>query len=315
MAIDVPKVKYTGSIRQIPVGKGNKAFTVGGESAYPFYFFEGDMPNKPRIAFEVLDSQPDDWADALAEVYKDVWNDPVAWSKKCIGEFNADAIMLSLKSTDPNGANMGADEAAQIVKKVADAIDVPLIIWGSGNADKDAEVLRKVAEVCEGKNLIIGPIVEANHKTVGAGAIGFGHTVIASTPIDVNLAKQLNILLTQLGVQEDKIIIDPTTGAVGYGLEYSYSVMERIRMAALAQDDEKLAFPMINVLGNEVWKTKEAKISKEEAPDMGDAKKRAILLEAVSAMLFLLAGSSILVLRHPESAKLVREIINELTEG
>lgn len=315
MAIQVPKVKYTGSIRQIPVGKGDKVFKVGGETAYPFHGFEGTMTNKPRIAFEVLDYEPDDWADTLAEVYKDVWKDPAAWAKKCVSEFGADAIVLSLKSTDPNGANKSADEAAATTKKVAEAISVPLIVWGCGNAEKDAEVLRKVSELCEGKNLTIGPVVESNHKTIGAGAIGFGHAVIASTPIDVNLAKQLNILLTQLGVQEDKILIDPTTGGVGYGLEYTYSVMERIRMAALAQDDEKLAFPMINNVGTETWKTKEAKIGKQEAPTFGDARNRGIILEALSAMLFLLAGSDLLVMRHPESVKLVREIVDELLAG
>jgi acetyl-CoA decarbonylase/synthase complex subunit delta len=215
--------------------------------------------------------------------------------------------------TDPNGLNRGADESAEVVKKVADAVDVPLIVWGTANHDKDTEVLGKVAEVCQGKDLIIGPVEDGDYKKIGAAAIGYQHTVIASTPIDVNLAKQLNILLGNLGVADDKLVIDPTTSSIGYGIEYCYSVMERIRVAALAQQDEKLQFPIICNISKEVWKAKEAGIPEGEEPTLGDAKKRGILLEAMSAMVLLLAGADILVMRHPEAIKLIREVIAELT--
>jgi acetyl-CoA decarbonylase/synthase complex subunit delta len=222
-------------------------------------------------------------------------------------------ICLQLLSTDPNGQNRPADEAAQVAKKVADAIDVPLIVWGTANHDKDTEVLRAVAELCQDKSLILGPVEEADHKKIGAAAIGYKHTVIASTPIDINLAKQLNILLGNLGVSDDLLAMDPTVSSIGYGLEYCYSVMERMRMAALTQQDAKLQFPIICNMAKEVWKTKEAKIAEADDPKMGDAKKRGILLEAMSATALLLAGADVLIMRHPDAIKLVREMITDLS--
>jgi len=311
--IEIPKTAYSGKIREVKLGKGDKAVTVGGETCYPFYLFEGEMPNLPRIAMEVYDSPPQEWAQAALEPFAGVTDDPVAWARKCISDYGAEMICLQLLSTDPNGLDRGADEAAEVVKKVADAIDVPLIVWGTAKHDKDTEVLRKVAEVCQGKNLIIGPVEEGDHKKIGAAAIGYHHTVAASTPIDINLAKQLNILLGNLGVPDSLLVMDPTVSGIGYGIEYCYSVMERDRMAALTQQDEKLQSPLIGNVGKEAWKTKEAKISEAEDPKLGDAKKRGILLEAMSAMCLLLAGADVLIMRHPEAIKLIREMISELT--
>jgi len=172
MTFEVPKTSYTGKIKEITLGKGDKAVTVGGETAYPFYLFEGEMPRLPIIAMEVYDCPPEEWAEAALEPFAGVTNDPVAWAKKCIADYGAEMICLQLESTDPNGLDRGADEAAEVVKKVADAIDVPLIVWGTANHDKDIAVLTKVAEVCQNKNLIIGPVEEANYKRIGAGAIG-----------------------------------------------------------------------------------------------------------------------------------------------
>jgi acetyl-CoA decarbonylase/synthase complex subunit delta len=313
MTFEVPKIPYSGIIKEIKLGKGDKSVTVGGQSSYPFHLFEGEMPNPPRIAMEIWDSQPENWPEAALEPFAGVTDDPVAWAKKCVDEYGAEMLCLQMVGTDPNGLNRGADESAEVVKKVADAVDVPLIVWGTANHDKDTEVLGKVAEVCQGKDLIIGPVEDGNYKKIGAAAIGYQHTVIASTPIDVNLAKQLNILLGNLGVANDKLVIDPTTSSIGYGIEYCYSVMERIRVAALAQQDEKLQFPIICNISKEVWKAKETKIPEAEEPALGDAKKRGILLEAMSAMVLLLAGADILVMRHPEAIRLIREIITELT--
>jgi acetyl-CoA decarbonylase/synthase complex subunit delta len=260
---------------------------------------------------EVYDVLPEDWPETALEPFRDVVHDPVAWARKCVETYGAELIALQLVSTDPNGLNRPAEEAVETVKKVATSIEVPLIVWGSANAEKDGDVLRKVAEACDGMNLIIGPVVEGNYKQVGAGAIAYRHTVIASSPIDINLAKQLNILMGNLGIPDGQIIVDPTTGGLGYGIEYTYSVMERDRMAALNQQDERLQFPIICNMAREVWKTKEAKASAEEAPALGDPKKRGILMEAVTAVTLLLAGADILVMRHPEAIKLVREVISD----
>jgi len=313
MAFTVPKTTYTGKIREIVLGKGPKALTVGGEASYPFHLFEGEMPQPPRIAVEVYDTPPDDWADAALEPYKDVVSDPVAWAKKAVDVFGADMIALQLVSTDPNGLNRSSEEATETAKKVSAAVDVPVIVYGSGNPGKDADLLRKVAEACDGRNLVIGPVVVENYKQIGAGAIAYKHTVAANSPIDINLAKQLNILLGNLGVPDGQIVVDPTTGGLGYGIEYTYSVMERDRMAALTQQDERLQFPIICNLAKEVWKTKEAKAKTEDAPLLGDAARRGIIMEGMTATLLLLAGADVLVMRHPEAARLVREMISDFT--
>ena len=313
MAFEVPKTAYSGKIKEIKLGKGDKTITVGGESAYPFYLFEGQMPNLPRIAMEVYDTPPEEWPEAALEPFTSVTNDPVAWAQKCIKDYGAEMICLQLLSTDPNGQNSPADEAAKIVKKVANAIDVPLIVWGTANHDKDTEVLRAVAELCQDKSLILGPVEEADHKKIGAAAIAYKHTVVAATPIDINLAKQLNILLGNLGIPDTHLAMDPTVSSIGYGIEYCFSVMERMRMAALTQQDAKLQFPIICNLAKEVWKTKEAKISSNDDPKMGDAKKRGILLEAMSATILLMAGADVIIMRHPEAIKLVKEMIADLT--
>jgi len=315
LGFEFAKETYSGGIREITLGQGDKAVTVGGENCYPFYNFEGAMPHKPRVAMEIWDMEPEEWPQAALSPFKDVISDPAAWAKKCVDEYGADMIVLQLKSTDPNGNDASAADAVATVKKVLKAIDVPLIIWGTANTEKDEEVLKKIAEECQGKNLILGPVEDKNHKGIGAAAMGFGHTVISSSPIDVNLAKQCNILLENLGVSMDKMIIDPTTGGLGYGMEYSYSVMERIRMAALAQGDDKLQLPLINNLGNEVWKCKEAKQPVDEAPTLGDPEKRGVLMEAVGAVAYLMSGSNVLIMRHPEAIRLVKSYIDLVYDG
>lgn len=313
MPFAIPKTIYTGKIKEVVLGRGPKAITVGGETSYPFHLFEGEMPHPPRIALEVYDTPPDNWAEAALEPYRDVIGDPVAWAKKAAEVYGADLIALQLISTDPNGLNAPSDQATETAKKVAAAVEIPVIVNGSGSPEKDAELLRKVAEACDGMNLVISPVVEENYKQIGAGAIAYKHTVAANSPIDINLAKQLNILLGNLGVPDRQVIVDPTTGGLGYGIEYTYSVMERDRMAALTQQDERLQFPIICNMAKEVWKTKEAKAKTEDAPLLGDAARRGIIMEAMTATLLLLAGADVLVMRHPEAVRLVREMIKDFS--
>jgi acetyl-CoA decarbonylase/synthase complex subunit delta len=313
LAFEIPQQKYSGAIKTVTIGKGDKAITLGGETSYPFYVFEGAMPNKPRIAMEIWDRDPgEDWAGPVYENIKDVAKDPVAWAQKCVKEFGAEAIALILNSTDPNGDDASPEAAAETAKKVLAAIDVPLIVYGTSNMEKDAEVLPAVAEACSAKPVVLGPVQDKNYKKIGAAALAYSHTVSANSPIDVNLAKQLNILLGQLGVKDGQILVDPTTGGLGYGLEYSYSVMERDRMAALTQEDDKLQLPILNYVGQEVWKVKECKQTNEEAPELGDQSKRGILMEAITAVGLLLAGSDLIIMRHPEAVKMVKTVIQEL---
>jgi acetyl-CoA decarbonylase/synthase, CODH/ACS complex subunit delta len=315
LAFEFYKESYAGSVMEVTLGKGDKAVTVGGESCYPFYHFEGEMPRKPRIAMEVWDMTPEDWPEGALAPFKDVVGDAAAWAKKCVKDYGAEIIVLQLKSTDPNGQDASPADASASVKKVLKAIDVPLAVWGTGNTEKDEAVLKKISEDHQGANLILGPVEDKNHKGIGASAMAYGHTLISSSPIDVNLAKQVNILLENLGVPMGKVIIDPTTGGLGYGMEYSYSVMERLRMAALAQGDDKLQQPMINNLGNEVWKCKEAKQTSKEAPTLGDPEKRGILMETVGAVTYLLSGSDVLIMRHPEAIRLTKAYIDLMMDG
>ena len=313
MGFEIPKVKYSGAIKPVTIG-ATKTLTLGGETSYPFYLFEGQMPNKPKFAMEVWDIDPTgEWPEPVLAPFKDVLKDPAAWAKKCVNEYGADAIALILKSTDPNGDNAPAETAAATAKKVADAIDVPLIVYGTTAVDKDSEVLSAVAEACAGKKVVLGPIQDKNFKKIGAQALAYDHTLAGNSPIDVNLAKQLNILLGNLGVPDTKILIDPTTGGLGYGMEYCYSVIERIRMAALTQDDDKLMLPIINYVGQEVWKVKECRLTNAEAPELGDQGKRGIMMEAVTAASLLLAGSDLLILRHPETVKMAKALVDELS--
>jgi acetyl-CoA decarbonylase/synthase complex subunit delta len=316
LAFEIPKQSYSGKIGETTIGTGSGAVTLGGEDSYPFHLFEGSMPNPPKIAMEVWDYDPSaEWPPAAVEPFKGVISSPEAWAKKCVDEYGADIIVLQMKSIDPNGMDRGADEAAEVAKKVVDAVDVPVVLWGTANNQKDEEVLKAISEKCQGMNISLAPVEEGNHKGLGASALGYGHTIVSSSPIDVNLAKQLNILLGNLGVQTDRIIVDPTTGGLGYGLEYSYSVMERIRMAALTQEDDKLQIPLISNVGNEVWKCKEAGLSLEEAPTLGDPERRGVLMETVAAVTYLLAGADVVILRHPESVRLARSFIALMING
>jgi acetyl-CoA decarbonylase/synthase complex subunit delta len=315
VGFEIKKESYTGGIKEISIGKGDSAITIGGETCYPFYTFEGDMPNKPIIAMEIWDMEPDDWAESARAPFQDVLSDPAAWAKKCVDSYGADAVVIQLKSIDPNDKDASPASAAETVKKVSDAIDVPLIVWGCASPDKDEEVFKAVCEACQNDNLLLGPVDEKNFKGIAAAAMGYGHSLISSSPIDVNLAKQVNILLENFGMPMERVVVDPTTGGLGYGMEYSYSVMERLGMAAMTQGDDKLQYPIINNLGNEVWKCKEAKQTADEAPILGDPEKRGILMEAVGAVTYLLAGSNILIMRHPEAIRLTKDFITALGDG
>jgi len=307
------KQVYSGKIREVTLGSGDKAVTVGGKGVFSFHSFEGSIPNAPRIAMEVWDKDPsEDWAEAAKAPFSGVLGDPAAWARKCIEDYGAEIIVVQTKSADPNGDNRPAAEVAATVKKVVDAVDVPVIVWGVANHDKDVEVMRLVAESCSGRRIALCPVEEGDYKQIGAACLGYKQVTVASTPIDVNLAKQLNILLGNLGVSPDDLVIDPTTGGIGYGLEYTHSVIERIEQAALTQEDEKLQQPIIVNVANETWKCKESNLSAEDAPELGDPAKRGVLMEAVTAVDFLIAGADVVVMRHPEAVKLVRNYIAKM---
>lgn len=302
--------EYSGAIREVILGNGDNTITVGGSNSMPFHTFEGNMPHKPLVAMEVMDMVPDNWPDTLGQYFNDVWDNPVAWAQKCIKEYNADAINIWLNSTDPNGANRSASDAAKDAAAIIDAVDVPIIVWGCGNNEKDTETLREVTSIIGDKKVCLAPLEDANYRAIGATAMAFQHPMVAASPIDVNLAKQLNILLENLGVPLSSVMMDPSIGALGYGIEYTYSVMERIRIAALTQKDEKLQVPIICNLGREVWKSKEVNLPSDDM--LGDQERRGIMMEAMTANCMLLAGGEVLIMRHPKAINMTKSLINGL---
>lgn len=315
MAFTAQKQTFSGKIREIKIGDGAGAVTIGGENTLPFHGFEGDIPNLPVVAIEVWDQRPDSWPDALIAEYSDVMDDPVAWAKKGV-EAGADMISLHLTSADPNGANKSIDEAANVVAAVADAVNVPLIVYGCGNLEKDAEVLKKAAEIAQNKTVLLAQAEEENYRPITAAAMGYKHSVVSATPIDVNLAKQLNILINNLGLDFSNIVMGQcSTGSLGYGLEYAYSVMERDKLAALQQNDTTMQVPLLANLGADAWKAKEARMPEEEMPAWGDSRKRGILWEAITALAFVISGANILIMRHPKAVELVKKSITQLSKS
>lgn len=285
---------------------------LGGQVVLPFHRFEGELPNLPRIGFEVWDVPPADWPPVLTRIYSGVWDNPTAWARFVVEAFGAELVYLRLMSADPNGPARSAGEAAAVAAEVAGAVDVPLAVLGPGDPQADAEVAQALAPLLGERRALLGLAEEDNYRAVGAAALGYGHAVIASSPIDVNLAKQLNVLLSRLGLEDKNLLMDPTTGALGYGLEYSYSVFERTRLAALLQNDQKMQFPIVAAVGAETWKAKESRAGEEDMPGLGDVETRGILWEAVTGLALSLAGADLLVLRHPRSAELLRAAFADL---
>ncbi len=313
-AVQLPVQKWPGRVNEVTLGgDGRKKVVIGGETTLPFLHFEGPAPRRPVVAVEVQDKDPEGWAASLRQAWGDVLSDSARWAKKA-AEYGADLIALRLSSAHPEGGNTGAEAARKKVSQVLEATDLPVIVLGPEVADKDNEVLMAAAEAGRGQRLAIGNCVEKNYRTIAAACIANGHVAIGKTPIDINLAKQLNILISDVGVSRDAIIMDPTTGALGYGLEYCYSVMERLRLACL-QGDAMTSMPMISTVGEESWRQKESRASEGVPAAWGQGPERALLWESVTAISLLGAGADIIVLRHPKSVALAKASIDKLMAG
>jgi acetyl-CoA decarbonylase/synthase complex subunit delta len=317
MPIEFVKDSWPGSVRAVTIGAtpeegGTRAYTitVGGEQSLPFMHFEAEVPNRPRIAIEIKDRRPDDWSSLLLETWGDVFDDPAAWAKAA-EEAGAELIQLSLSLTDEDGNPNTPEGAVAVVKAVLEATGLPLLVFGPGQAELDNELMVPVAEAAKGERIVLGICEDKNYRTIVAAAMANGHLVNARTPMDVNLAKQLNILISDMNMPLDRIIMDPTTGALGYGIEYGYSAMERLRLAAL-QGDAMTQLPMIVTPGFEAWKTKEAKVGEDVPAEWGDWMERGINWETLTAITLLESGADILVLRHPESVRRVKAAIDDL---
>jgi acetyl-CoA decarbonylase/synthase complex subunit delta len=321
MAVEIQKEKYRSKVGEVVLGStkeqgGSRShtITVGGESTLPYLHFEGEMPHRPVVALEILDMVPEDWHPCFGKYYDDVFADTAAWAKKCVDEYGADLVQIRLKSADPDLKDSSPEDCAATVKEVLEAVGVPLIVIGCGKGEKDNLVYPVVAEAAAGENLLLGVAELDNYKAITSACMANQHNIIAQSPIDINICKQLNILIAEMSTaMANRIIIDPTIAALGYGIEYTYSIMERARNGAL-QGDKMLAMPMIGNIGYEVWRTKEANTPTEEAPGWGEQEERAILWEATTAMAYLQSGMDMLVMRHPRAAALVKQNIDELMQ-
>ncbi len=316
-AVEIPKEKWSGKIREVTLGATaadggtrKNTVTVGGETTLPFLHFEGEIPNRPVVAVEIQDSYPDDWSDLLKDAWGDVMKDPATWASKA-EESGADLILLKLRGENADGTPTTKEQAAATVKAVLGATGLPLIVKGTGQAERDNELLAGAAEAGAGENLALGLCEENSYRTIVAVALAHDHLVISCSPIDVNLAKQLNILISDMRMPLERVLMDPTTGALGYGLEYTYSVMERLRIAALA-GDSMTQQPMICFTGEESWRQKESKVGDDVPAEWGDWAKRGVYWEISTVTSLLQSGADIVTVRHPDTLPVVHSVIEKL---
>src|SRR3989338_2330690 len=308
MALELMKEKWSGAINVLSLGatkeeggSRSKIIKIGGEATLPFLFQENSIPYKPVVAWEIWDIAPQDWPQELASAFKDVLPDPLSWADKCVKEHKAQLLCIRLQGAHPDFGNKTPEEEAKLIAQILKTVDVPLIILGSQDDAKDNLVLPACCEAAKGERCLVGNAVSDNYKTLTASVLADGHNIIAESPIDINIAKQLNILISDMGLSLERIVINPTIGALGYGLEYAYSIMERARLAALS-GDRTIASPFICFVGQEAWRAKEAKAES----------KQGIIWETATAAALIQAGADILVMRHPLAIEKVNKYIEDL---
>ena len=317
MPIETPKEKWSGTVRQVTLGatkaeggSRTRTITLGGDAALPHLAFEGALPNEPVLALEVRDRKPDDWSPLLNQAWGEAMQDAGDWAKAAEAA-GADMIYLALSATDAEGKPNTPDNARATVRKVLEATGLPLAVIGPGQADLDNDLMVPVAEAAKGERILMGICEEKNYRTLVAAAMANDHLIQSKTPMDVNLSKQLVILIHDMGLPLERIVIDPTTGALGYGIEYGYSVMERLRMAAL-QGDSMTQQPLIVTPGEEAWHVKEARVGEGVPEAWGDWERRSLNWEAVTATALVFSGANIIVLRHPKTLERMRAVLNGL---
>jgi acetyl-CoA decarbonylase/synthase complex subunit delta len=307
MTLDLKPKKWAGAIRTVTLGSGSRrARAVGGGHGLPLHTFEAQFPHRPALALEITDVEPPRWPEAARQSWEGALGRPAAAARRAVEEFGAELVMLHLAGTHPDRGNRSAEEAAADARAVLDSVHVPLIVKGPGAGQKQNEVLARVAEECRGEGLALHSACQEEYRTLAAVAVAYGHVLVAESPIDMNIAKQLNILLADANVDLNRVLIDPLTGGLGYGLEYTYSVMERIRLAALG-GETMLNSPVICLVGEEAWKTKEVKTAGEGT---------GINWEVATALPLIEAGAEVVVLRHPEAlARLRKQLDSWFGEG
>ncbi len=304
--------KFNANINTVEIGTGDKAIKIGGENVLPLYSFDAPIENAPKVGIELTDFGMEHEPDCIKKYYEGC-ETLADMAKKAASFEGVDFLSFRMEGGDPNGANKSTEELIAALKEVADAVDLPIVVAGSKNVEKDAELLAKAAEAMEGKNAVILAAKEENYKTVGAAAgLAYKQVVGAESAVDINLAKQLNVLMTQLGVNNKSIVMNVGTAAAGYGFEYVVSTMDRVKAAALSQNDANLQMPIITPVASETWSVKEAISSEADTPEWGNQEERGIDMEVETAMAVIASGSNAVILKHPESVKVIAGLMKEL---
>lgn len=312
MAFTAKSGKFNANINTVVVGTGDKAIKLGGENVLPFYSFDAAIENAPKVGIEITDGGVAAEPECVQKYYEGCTT-IAEMAKKAASFEGVDFLSVRLEGGDPNGLNKSTEELIALVNEVAEAVDLPLVVCGCKAVEKDAELLDKAAAALAGKNAMILAAKEENYKTIGASAgLAYKQIVGAESAVDINLAKQLNVLLTQLGVDGKSIVMNVGSAAAGYGFEYVVSTMDRIKAAALQQGDVTLQMPIITPVASETWSVKEAVSSEEDSPEWGSQEERGIDMEIETAAAVLAAGSNAVILKHPASVKAIKTMIAEL---
>jgi len=302
---------FSARINELTLGTGDKAVTLGGQNVFNLYSFDAAMPNSPKIGIDVSDD-PEQPSEGLKEFYAGC-NTLAERAKKAAELPEADFVCIRFDLADPNGANKSIEDCVADAKAVAEAVDKPIVVAGCKNTEKDADLFGKISEALQGKNILVLSAKEENYKGVAAGAgMAYGQKVGAESAVDINLAKQLNVLITQMGVDGKNVAMNVGSAAAGYGFEYVVSTLERVKAAALSQNDNTLQMPIITPVGVETWGVKESTAPESENPGWGSAEERGIDMEVETAAACLAYGSDAVILKHPASIQTTARLVAAL---
>ena len=310
----VPKKQtYNARINEVVLGVGEKAVTIGGQNVLAFHTFDAEIANAPKIGVELTDAGMAMCTMPGEQKFYEGCATVADMAKRAETMEGVSFICLHLEGADPNGENKFVDECVALAKAVADATDMPLVIMGCKNIEKDTELFNKIAEALSGKNILVLSARDENYKAIGAGAgLAYGQKVGAESAVDINLAKQLNTVMTQLGVNAQSIVMNIGSAAAGYGFEYVASTLDRVKDAALSQSDAMLQMPIITPVSADTWGVKEAIMPEADMPEWGSQEERGIEMEIVTAAAVLASGSDAVIMRHPEAIRTIAAMIGEL---
>ncbi len=303
---------YSGKINAVTLGTGDQAIVIGGQNVLPFYTFDAPIENAPKIGVEVSDNAKSWTVPGIADFYAGC-ETMADFAKRAETMPGCDFIALHFELADPNGANRSVADCVADAKAVAEVVTKPIVIMGCKNLEKDGELFSKISEALQGKNILVMSAKNEDYKTVGASAVlAYGQKVCAETADDINLAKQLNIMLKGLSIDPKNVVMDIGTAAVGYGYEYAASTFDRIRLAALAQSDADLQMPIIAAVSADTWGVKESTATEEDEPIWGAQEERAIDMEVATAAADLVGGADAVIMRHPAAIATIQQFIAEL---